>query len=279
MIGRRTFLHSLGASLAAGSMFHRLSVPKRLGRIGLELYSVRDAMRKDPEKTLAAVRAMGYLDVELLWAFGNFGRTPRQVRDSLDHEGLKAPSAHVAPEILLTSWDKSLDDAKLLGHEYLIVPSLPSETNTSLDKWREWADHFNVAGAAARKAGIWLAFHNEPGHSKPIDGAVPYDVFIQRTDPALVRLQLDIGNMVMGGGDPMKYLHQYAARYWSFHVKDIVADRSHDTELGQGTVRLGPLLAMVTDLRQKPVYVEQEGSADSLASAEKNFRFLSSLDF
>ena len=108
MIGRRTFLHSLGASLAAGSMFHRLSVTKRLGRIGLELYSVRDAMRKDPEKTLAAVRAMGYLDVELLWAFGNFGRTPRQVRDSLDHEGLKAPSAHVAPEILLTSWDKSL---------------------------------------------------------------------------------------------------------------------------------------------------------------------------
>jgi sugar phosphate isomerase/epimerase len=240
---------------------------------------VRDAMRKDPEKTLAAVKMMGYADVELLWAFGNFGRTPRQVRDSLDHEGLKAPSAHIAPEILLTSWDKSLDDAALIGHQYLIVPSLPEETNQSLDKWREWADHFNVAGAAARKAGIWLAFHNEPDHMKPIDGTVPYDVFIQRSDPSIVRLQLDVGNMVMGGGDPMRYLSRYQDRYWSFHIKDIVADRSHDTELGKGTVNLGALLAMVRDIRRKPVYVEQEQWADSLASAAQNYAYLSALEF
>jgi len=236
-------------------------------------------MRQDPEKTLAAVRAMGYTDVELLWSFGNFGRTPRQVRDSLDHEGLKAPSAHVAPEILLTSWGKSLEDAKLLGHEYLIVPSLPSETTQSLDKWREWADHFNVAGAAARQAGVWLGFHNEPDHMKPIDGTIPYDVFVQRTDPTVVRLQLDVGNMVMGGGDPMRYLRQHRERYWSFHVKDIVADRSHDTELGRGAVNLRELLAAVPDIGRKPVYVEQEGPADPLASAAKNFTYLSSLDF
>src|SRR5215475_4173693 len=178
MTDRRTFLHSLAASLAGASLARRLPQSgSRLGRIGLELYSVRDAMKKDPEQTLAAVRAIGYSDVELLWSMGNFGRTPKQVRDSLDHEGLKAPSAHIAPEVLLTSWDKSLDDAKLLGHEYLIVPSLPEETNRSLDKWREWADHFNTAGAAARRAGIWLAFHNEPDHMKPIDGTLPYDVF------------------------------------------------------------------------------------------------------
>jgi hypothetical protein len=140
MIGRRTFLQSLGASLAGAAMTRRVLHGMRLSRVGLELYSVRDAMRKDPERTLAAVRAMGYLDVELLWSMGNFGRTPQQVRDSLAHEGLKAPSAHIAPEILVTSWAKSLEDAKLLGHEYLIVPSLPSETDHSLDKWREWAN-------------------------------------------------------------------------------------------------------------------------------------------
>jgi sugar phosphate isomerase/epimerase len=280
MIDRRTFLHSLGVSLAGATVARRLPASRaRLDRVGLELYSVRDAMRKDPERTLAAVRAMGYTDVELLWSFGNFGRTPRQVRDSLDHEGLKAPSAHIAPEILLTSWPKSLEDAALLGHEYLIVPSLPSDTNHSLDKWREWADHFNAAGTAARKAGIWLAFHNEPDHMTLIDGMVPYDVFIQRTDPSVVRLQLDIGNMVMGGGDPMRYLEQHRDRYWSFHIKDIVADRSHDVELGHGTVNIGAFLARVPELRRKPVYVEQEDSTDSLASAARNYTFLSTLNF
>jgi sugar phosphate isomerase/epimerase len=279
MIGRRTFLHSLGASLAGAAMMRRALRGTRLSRVGLELYSVRDAMRKDPERTLAAVRAMGYADVELLWSMGNFGRTPQQVRDSLAREGLKAPSAHIAPEILLTSWPKSLEDAKLLGHEYLIVPSLPSETDHSLDKWREWADRFNTAGAAARRAGIWLAFHNEPDHMKPIDGTVPYDVFVERTDPSVVRLQLDVGNMVMGGGDPMRYLSRLRDRYWSFHMKDIVPDRSHDIELGQGTVNVGEILASIPDLSRKPVYVEQEGSADSLASAARNFKFLSSLEF
>jgi sugar phosphate isomerase/epimerase len=156
---------------------------------------------------------------------------------------------------------------------------LPSETDHSVEKWREWADHFNTAGAAARRAGIWLAFHNEPDHAKPIDGVVPYDVFVQRSDPSVVRLQLDVGNMVMGGGDPMRYLSQHADRYWSFHVKDIVADRSHDVELGQGAVDLRAFLAAVPNLREKPVYVEQEGSADSMASAARNFSFLSKLDF
>lgn len=275
---RRHFVHSLAASLAGASVLGTRRVGAPLRRIGLELYSVRDAMRANPERTLAAVRAMGYTDVELLWSFGNFGRTPQQVRESLSHEGLRAPSAHIAPEILLKDWDRSLADAKLLGHDYLIVPSLPSEANRSLEQWRIWADHFNTAGAAARRAGIWLAFHNEPDHVKPIDGKIPYDLFLDRTDKSVVRHQLDVGNMVMGGGDPFAYLRRYGDRYWSFHVKDIVADRSHDTELGRGTVDVHRFLSSVTELGNKPVYVEQEGAADSLASAKANYAFLVALD-
>src|SRR5207248_1261101 len=102
----------------------------------------------------------------------------------------------------------SLAIARRLGHEYLIVPSFTGETSRSLDDWREWADRFNTAGAAARRAGIWLAFHNEPDHMTPIDGTVPYDVFVARTDPSVVRHQLDVGNMVMGGGDPFASVKQ-----------------------------------------------------------------------
>src|SRR3954471_7312837 len=175
---RRDFVQSLAATVAGGRLLSARA-HTRLDRIGLELYAVRDAMRRDPERTLAAIRAIGYLDVELLWSFDNFGRTPSQVRATLDKEGLRAPSAHMAPEVILKDWDKSLEKAKLLGHDYLIVPSLPGDTAKSLDRWKYWADQFNKAGATAREAGVWLAFHNEPDHVKPLDGVVPYEVFVE----------------------------------------------------------------------------------------------------
>lgn len=277
---RRTFVQATVASLASRPWAALGgSRPSHLRRIGLELYSVRDAMRRDPERTLAAVRAMGYDDVELLWTLGNFGRTPAQVRAVLDREGLRAPSAHVSPAILFVGWERSLDIAHRLGHQYLIVPNFPPDSARSLDDWREWADRFNAAGAVARRAGIWLAFHNEPDHVTSIDGTVPYDLFVARTDPTVVRHQLDVGNMVMGGGDPFAYLERYRDRYWSFHVKDVLPDRSQDTELGSGTVDFRKLLSAIPDLDRKPCYVEQEEAKDPLTSARRNCEFLRTLAF
>ena len=277
---RRTFIQALGVA-AAGSLAlpRRLSALQTLDRIGLELYSVRAAMKADPERTLAAVRAIGYTDVELLWSFNNFGRSTQEVRNTLDKEGLRAPSAHITPEALLDEWERSVDTARALGHQYLIVPSLPAETKESLDAWKYWADIFNVAGSIARRADLWLALHNEPDHMKPINGKIPYDVFLEKMDPRSVRLQLDVGNMIIGGGDPMQYLAKYPDRYWSFHLKDVVADKSHDTELGSGIFDLGRFLSAVKDIAHKPCYVEQEGPKDELAAARANFNYLRALAF
>jgi sugar phosphate isomerase/epimerase len=276
---RRTFVKGLGVAAASFACTPRRSFgAKRLDRVGLELYSVRKAMRADPERTLAAVRAIGYTDVELLWSFNNFGRTPEQVKATLAKEGLRAPSAHIDPRIMQTDWPKSLDNAKLLGMQYLIVPSLPESAKT-LDDWKQWADRLNVAGASARKADLWVAFHNEPDHMKPIEGQIPYDVFIARLDPSVVRLQLDVGNMVMGGGDPMQYLAKHRDWYWSFHLKDVVPDRSKDTELGTGIMNFKALLAGIPNLSSKPAYVEQEGPSDELASMKVDYQYLHTLEF
>jgi len=274
---RRAFLKSVGAAAGALALQNYAYAESRLGRIGLELYTVRNAMKANPEKTLAAIRAIGYTDVELLWSFGNFGRTPQQVKATLDHEGLRAPSAHMDPETITKDWERSLDTAKLLGHEYLVVPSLPADAETSLDKWLVWADRFNTAGATARKAGIWLAFHNEPTHMKLLGGKVPYDVFVDRLDPAAVRLQLDVGNMLLGGADPMAYLARYAGRYWSFHLKDVTADGKQDTELGSGAFDFKKFLRSVKDISHKPCYVEQEGPRDEMASVRKDWKYLNAL--
>ncbi len=277
---RRTFIQTMGAAAAASlAPPMRLHASAHLERVGLELYSVRHEMMKDPDKTLAAVRAAGYNDVELLWSFQNFGRSTDQVIAALKQNGLRAPSAHMSPEDIIIGWERRLEIAKQIGHQYLIVPSFSGETSQSLDDWREWADHFNTAGAAAREAGIWLAFHNEPDHMKVIDGKVPYDVFVERLDPNAVRLQLDVGNMVMGGGDPMQYLARWKDRYWSFHLKDVVPDKSSDTDLGKGIFDFKKFLAQVPDLNQKPCYVEQEGPADELVAARNNYSFLHGLEF
>jgi sugar phosphate isomerase/epimerase len=277
---RRDFLQAFGATFAGAAVLPRIPASTdHLWRVGLELYSVRNAMKADPERTLAAVRAMGYDDVELLWSFDNFGRSPGQVHATLKREGLKAPSGHIAPEALLTDWEGSLASAKLVGHQYLIVPSLPEETRTSLDAWRRWADRFNAAGDLARRAGMWLAFHNEPEHMKPITGTIPYDLFMERTDPSRVRLQLDFGNMEIGGGKPMLYLQQHYDRYWTFHIKDVGDGGTHDTELGSGHTNLRALLAAIPDVQKKPCYVEQENPADELASARRNYTYIKNLQF
>jgi sugar phosphate isomerase/epimerase len=287
-IPRRAFFAALGAgAVGAGTLLSSRAawagVPPapadRLERIGLELYAVRKAMKANPEQTLAAIRAMGYTDVELLWSFKNFDRTPQQVRATLKAEGLTATSAHMGPELLLSDWSEHLRTAKLLGHQYLVVPGLPSEAKRSIDAWKIWADRFNVAGEEARRAGVWLAFHNEPDHQRAIQGEFPLEVFLARTEPKFVRFQLDVGNMLMGGGDPLAFLRRYPDRCGTFHLKNVIADRTQDTELGAGIFDLRTFLAAVPDLAKKPCFVEQEGTADELASAKQNFEYVRGLRF
>ena len=272
--------------MAAGSLLapSRSLFPasKKLDRIGLETYAVRHAMEKDPDRTLAAVRAIGYTDVELLWSFNLFGRTPQQVAATLKNEGLRAPSCHMSADTIFVGWERSLETAKLLGQQFCFVPDFEPWTRQTIDDYKEWADRFNTAGAVARKAGIWLGFHNEAYHQKPIEGQVPYDVLISRLDPTVTTLQLDVGNMLIGGGDPMQYLQKYPNRYLSFHLKDATPDRSRDIGLGKGIFDFKKFLAAVPSLEQKPAYVEQETANDAdgdMADARANFQYLKTLEF
>jgi len=275
-MNRRDFLTTMGAG--AGAWLSRDLLPAgQLDRVGLELYAVRKAMRANPEATLEAIAAIGYAEVELLWSFNNFGRSKEQVRDALRKAGLKASSAHMAPETILRDWDMHLDTAAYLGQQYLVAPSLPAEAGKSLDVWKLWAERFNAAGEVARRHGIWLALHNEPNDQKPLQGEVPFDVFVRETDPKYVRIQLDVGNMLMGGGDPMAFLDRNADRCWSFHLKNVVPDRKRDTELAAGTFDLKAFLARIPKLGNKPCFVEQEGPADELASARANYEYLRGL--
>jgi sugar phosphate isomerase/epimerase len=275
---RRSFLAASAAALVSRRLL-AIAPAAKLDRIGIELYAVRNAMRAAPELTLEALAKIGYTDVELLWSFKNFGQSLTELKASLKATGLKAPSAHMAPETILTEWEQRCAEAKELGMTYLTAPSLPSEANKSLEVVKLWANRFNNAGEVARRYGLWIALHNEPNHEKPIMGRKPMDVFLAETDPKLVRFQLDVGNMLMGGGDPLAFLQQYRDRCWSFHLKNVVPDRTKDTELAKGVFDLRALLAAVPQLDKKPCFVEQEGSGDELTSARENYEYLRGLSW
>jgi sugar phosphate isomerase/epimerase len=280
---RRTFLGALGGALAAPALACAPALAtgggRRLGRIGIQLYTLRDDARRDLERTLADIASIGYSDVELLGSMGNFGTPPARLRAVLDRLGLRAPSTHVRADAL-DDLDRQLDDARTLGHDYLVVAGFPEERRRSLDDYRDWADRLNAAGAVARPRGVWIGFHNHADDLRPIGGAIPYDLLVDRTDPALVRLQLDTGNLAMAGHDPLDYVERYGARYWSFHIKDVPRlGATEDTELGRGVIDFPRLLARIEAIGEKHLFVEQETYPGApLDSARRDYAYLSALE-
>ena len=275
---RRSFLAAL--SLAACAPRAALVPSRRLTRVGIQLYSLRDDARTDLERTLAAIAAIGYKDIELLGSMNNFGMPPARLRSVLDQNGLRAPSTHVGGSAL-NDLDRQLDDANTLGHSYLTVASLPISGARTVDEYRRWADRLNEAGRRARQRNVWIAFHNHANDCTPDNGAVPYDALVERTEPDVVRMQLDTGNLAMAGLDPHEYMRRYGSRYWSFHIKDVPQlGATHDTELGKGAIDFRRLLASIERIDEKHLFVEQETYPGApLESMKRDFEFVSRLEF
>jgi len=253
---------------------------RRLQRIGIQLYTLRDDARRDLERTLGDIAAAGYNDVELLGASNNFGVPPGRIRTILDRNGLRAPSTHVTGASL-DDLDRQLADAATLGHQYLVVASLPLGEHPTLDDYRYWADRLNESGSRSMKQGVRIGFHNHAEDFKPIKGRVPYDVLVERTDPSVVRLELDTGNLATAGRDPLQYIKRFGSRYWLFHLKDIPRlGATTDTELGHGVIDFKRLMAGIDHIDDKLMFVEQETYPGSpLESARRNYEYLSRLRF
>jgi len=253
---------------------------RRLRRVGLQLYSLRDDARRDLERTIADIVSAGYHDVELLGSMNNFGMPPTRLRAILDRNGLRAPSTHVDGNAL-DELPRNLDDAQTLGHEYIIVASLPISRPATLDDYRRWADRLNGAGRIARERGVWIGFHNHANDFAEIDGEIAYDVLAARTDPTVVRLQLDTGNIAIARHDPMEYMKRFGERYWSFHIKDVPRlGAESDTELGKGIIDFRRLLGSIERIDEKYLFVEQETYPElPIDSVRRDFVYLSSLQF
>ncbi|HEX8339063.1 MAG TPA: TIM barrel protein, partial [Pyrinomonadaceae bacterium] len=211
-MNRRLFINRLALAAAGGlclsdpRAFARAAAGRKLPRIGMQLYTVRRELAKDFGGTLAKVAALGYREVEFA---GYFGHKAAEVRSLLKRLRLEAPAAHVQLTELRGDLRPLVEAARAVGHKYLLVAWLPPEERRTLDDYRRLADLFNEAGAALGREGLQFAYHNHDFEFAPLEGKVPYDLLLERTDPRAVKLEMDLYWTVKGGASPVEYFERH----------------------------------------------------------------------
>jgi sugar phosphate isomerase/epimerase len=249
---------------------------RKLTRIGLQLYTVRDKMKTDVEGTLAAVAAVGYKEVEFA---GYFDKSPADIRAMLDRHGLTSPAVHVG-SISPDAWRTSLDAAKAIGHNYIVVPWIPAERRQNLDGYKRVAEDFNRVAALARDAGVQFAYHNHDFEFVPTEGRIPLDVLLENTDPKLVQLEMDLYWITKGGQDPLKYFERWPGRVPLVHVKDSQGAPEHRmVEVGAGKIDFKRIFARSAQAGIRHYFVEHDEPADPLASIKASYDYLKRLEF
>jgi sugar phosphate isomerase/epimerase len=279
-MNRHAFLRRLAGGLAALALPRPIlaaGLPGNLDRIGLQLYTVRDALQRDFEGTLARVAAIGYREVEFA---GYVGRTAAQVRDALARAGLAAPSAHVPLAALAKGWDQVLTDAHTVGHRYLVVAWIDEAQRPNLDGYRRIAEQFNRAGEAAARAGIQFAYHNHAYEFERVEGRLPYDVLLEATDPKHVSFELDLYWITKGGEDPLAYFSHWPGRFHLVHAKDSAGQPEHRmADVGTGIIDWRAIFAHRKQAGIEHVYVEHDDPPNPFASISASYSYLRRLRF
>jgi sugar phosphate isomerase/epimerase len=238
--------------------------------IGLQLYTVRDAMQNDPAGTLQKVASIGYNSVEAATYTGNelyYGMDVKRFSALLKSNGLVMPSAHYAIDegpnppkgSLLNDWQKAVDDAAAMGQQYMVCAYLPETNRKTLDDYRKVADIFNKAAETCKKSGIQFCYHNHNFEFPPIDGVVPYELLLKNTEDPLVKMEMDLYWVVKAGHDPLQLFKEHPGRFILWHVKDMdhTAGKSF-TEVGNGIIDFKTIFKHANEAGMKRFFVEQD---------------------
>ncbi len=281
-MNRRTFVGSATAAAFISRLTWAAS-EHRVQKIGLELYTVRDALQKDFEGTLARVAKIGYKEVEFAGYFAHlpeFSPSPKRTREILEADGLTAPSTHVPYSALAQeNWPKVIEASRILGHDYIVNPSIDREVLKQADGWKRAAETFNRAGEESQKSGIQLGYHNHVEEFKPLaDGKLPYDVLLAESDPKLLKMEIDLGWAHMAGADPIAYFQKYPGRFPLVHVKDFDKNGTM-TEAGSGVIDWKAIFAKSDVAGIKHYFVEHDQPTAPFESIQTSYTYLKDLRF
>lgn len=277
---RRSFLQKSGLLTAGAFAFSQAdllaSAPsKAINPFGVQLYSARDIMPKDPRGVMTQLAQMGYKQFEsysgpqgFLW-----GMQPKEIKSFLDGLGVKMISTHFnygsernKPDDL----KKSIDMASEAGLTYLLCPYIGAQK--TFDEWKKIADQFNSTGELMNKSGLKFGYHNHDYSFKPLDGKIPQEYLLANTDPKNVMFELDLCWIDVAGQDTIAHLKKYGKRYELCHIKDYKKENGKpvQNDLGKGNVDFKKTLRAAMDSNIKYFIVEQEEYPQSVLGSLKN---------
>lgn len=276
MTTRRDVLMAMAAA-GLGAVLPRQLRADPLGGVGIQLYTMRVQMLQDPVRTLERIAQIGYKEIE--W-WGEFGRTPAQLRSLLDSNGMSSPSWHVAPEALSPEkLGATLDTAAIMGHKHLIIAWLPAGQR-SQDSMKRIADLLNAAGERGASMGVRTGYHNHDFEFEGDDESTLWDVIVGHTDSRYVDLELDCYWAFKAGHDPIGLLRTLKDRITHLHLKDSMAGPAFtQVDLGEGVIDWRALLPVATAGRVRHVFVEHDGPVDPWATAEVGRRHLRQIGY
>jgi sugar phosphate isomerase/epimerase len=280
---RRRVLRLLAAGIGGGALLPSLARAAslsthpsvRLERIGLQLYTVRAALAKDIEGTIAAVAKAGISEVEF---FNSFGKDGAWWRELLTRHGLTAPAAHEGLPRTDDAWGPAFERAQAIGHQLVIVPSSSMEYRGSRANWQRLAERLNIAGEKAKAAGLEFGYHNHDYEFASVDGTTGYEVLASETDASLVKLELDLYWAVKAGQDPMALMKKFAGRVVAVHVKDAGPPPERAMlDVGKGTIDFKSLIATGRRQGLRHWFIEHDSPADPIASVTASAAALKAL--
>jgi sugar phosphate isomerase/epimerase len=188
-----------------------------------------------------------------------------------------------------------IEDNKIVGRTYLVNPWIDEEVRNKPDGWKHASETLNRAGETAKKAGIQFAYHNHWIEFVPLaDGKLPYDILLENCDPNLVKMEMDLGWITVGGQDPLKYFARYPGRFCMVHVKDVheVPDAASVrasrvagekmtilADVGTGIIDWKRIFAHSEQAGIKHYFVEHDNPKNSLETARVSYQYLDRLRF
>ncbi len=272
MTNRRSFLKT-SALLSAGILFAPQIFAYDKKYIGLQLYTLRDAMRVNPADTLAKVAKIGFNSVEGATYTGDqkfYGLEAKAFASLLKDNGLIIPSSHYrlgeektngeTPKgTILNDWQRAVDDAAEVGIKYMVCAYLSEAERGDLSHYKSIAENLNKAGEVCKKAGIQLCYHNHDFEFVKQDGKYPYESLLIHTDENLVKMEMDLYWMNRAGQDPVDFFTRYPGRFPLWHVKDMSSkpDKMF-TEVGNGVIDFKRIFEHSKKAGLKYFFVEQD---------------------
>lgn len=253
--------------------------------IGIQLYSLRDAMKEAPKETIKKVGEIGYTFVEPAgYSNGKFyGMQPEEFKQVVNNAGMEIISSHTGKPLPKSSnheqtmkwWDQCIQAHQKIGVKYIVQPFMRGNAYRSLDTLQQYCNYFNTIGEKCNKAGIKFGYHNHDREfSTQLEGNTIYDYMIQNTDPGKVFFQIDLYWAVEGGADPVTYFKKYPGRFTLWHVKD-------KKEVGASDMMDFETYFQYTEQSGMQYHiVEQEAyNYDPIVSVAKSYEYLNSADF